>query len=51
MSNFYPLEIVGRGCETQQVGEDCNKLSSMRDRDNLHIFNLHNHYFSRMTNA
>ena len=27
MSNFYPLEIVGRGSETQlQVGENLNDL-------------------------
>ena len=29
MSNFHPLEIVGRGSETQlQVGENLNKLIS-----------------------
>ena len=28
MSNFHPLEVVGRGCETQlQVGENLNKLT------------------------
>ena len=28
ISNFQPLEVVGRGCETQlQVGENLNKLT------------------------
>ena len=28
MSNFHPLEVVGRGSETQlQVGENLNKLT------------------------
>ena len=28
MSNFHPLEVVGRGSETQiQVGENFNKLT------------------------
>ena len=27
MSNFHPLEVVGRGSETQlQVGENLNKI-------------------------
>ena len=28
MSNFHPLEVVGRGSETQlQVGENFNKIT------------------------
>ena len=28
MSNFHPLEVVGRGSETQfQVGENLNKIT------------------------
>ena len=28
MSNFHPLEVVGRGCETQlRVGENLNQLN------------------------
>ena len=35
MSNFQPLDVVGRGSETQlQVGENLNKLT---DRDNSYI--------------
>ena len=31
MSNFQPLEIVGRGSETQlQVGENLNKLTQQK---------------------
>ena len=31
MGHFHPLEVVGRGSETQpQVGENSNKLSRIR---------------------
>ena len=31
VSNFHPLEVVGRGSETQlQVGENLNKLTKIR---------------------
>ena len=31
MSNFHPLEVVGRGSETQlKVGENLNKLTKIR---------------------
>ena len=31
MSNFHPLEVVGRGSETQlQVNENLNKFSRIR---------------------
>ena len=33
MSNFHPLEVVGRGSETQlQVGENLNKMTEREKR-------------------
>ena len=33
MSNLQPLEVVGRGSETQlQVGENLNKVTSKQDK-------------------
>ena len=38
-SNFHPLEVVGRGSETQlQVGENFNKISRwLKGQVTLHI--------------
>ena len=35
MSDFHPIEVVGRGSETQlQVGENLNKLTQWDKEDN-----------------
>ena len=37
MSNFHPLEVVGRGSETQlQVGGNLNKMTYTRSQINLY---------------
>ena len=49
MSNFHPLEVVGRGSETQlPVGENVNKLTQQM-RINLlnakHDYRRHNMFY------